>query len=175
MLVVGVTCTLASRSFSISPSCYVLAKFNVSISFAVAFLQPFEPRHPFLSIGYRSSSPCLRSCQCLHGFAIVFLFISSPDPRSHPLNILRIYDSSLDSRSSLSSPSPSIVLFLGLVSRLHLFRRNLVFTQHHRYPISAFLSSLSISGVLAAQPASSFLASVHSTVVLLSVLSFHLD
>ena len=36
-------------------------------------------------------------------------------------------------------------------------------------PISAFLSSLSISGVLAAQPASSFLiASVYSTVVVLS-------
>jgi hypothetical protein len=71
MLVVGVTCTLASRSF-ISPSCYFPAKFNVSISFAVVFLQPFEPRLPFLSIGYRSSSSCLRSCQCLHGFAIVF-------------------------------------------------------------------------------------------------------
>src|SRR5271170_6329601 len=35
----------------------------------LSFLQPFEPRHPSLSIGYRLR---LRSCQCLHGFAIVF-------------------------------------------------------------------------------------------------------
>src|SRR5271170_2966541 len=35
----------------------------------LSFLQPFEPRHPSLSIGYHLR---LRSCQCLHGFAIVF-------------------------------------------------------------------------------------------------------
>src|SRR5271154_3200915 len=69
MLTVGLTCTQLSRSFLFSPSCHFLAKFNVSISFAVVFLQLFEPRHPFLSIGYRHRL-LLRSCQCLHGFAI---------------------------------------------------------------------------------------------------------
>src|SRR5271154_1835806 len=79
MLVVGVTCTLSSRSFLFSPSCYFPAKFNVSISFAVVFLQLFEPRHPFLSIGYHHRL-LLRSCQCLHGFAIASPLFHYPIP-----------------------------------------------------------------------------------------------
>src|SRR5271170_1480306 len=84
-------------------------------------------------------------------------------------SVLRIYGSHLDSRSfslvfhlryssvfSASSSSPAQPGFLSASPFV---------------PISAFLSSLSISGVLAAQPASSFLASVYSTVVLLSTLS----
>jgi hypothetical protein len=126
MLVVGVTCTLASRSFLLfSPSCYVPAKFNVSISFAVVFLQPFESRLPFLSIGYRSSSSLSMSPRFRH-----CLSYSSPDPCSHPLNLLRIYGSPLDSRF-YSSVSVSVICS---VSRPHLFQRNLVFPQHHRYP-----------------------------------------
>src|SRR5271154_284193 len=161
MLVVGVTCTLSSRSFLFSPSCYFLAKFNVSISFAVVFLQLFEPRHPFLSIGYRHRL-LLRSCQCLHGFAI-----ASPLFHYRIPAVIRSPDLWLPlgfSVSSLSFPSPQLFYY----SIVFLSRRNLVFSASLFIPISAFLSSLSISGVLAAQPASSFLASVYSTVVLLS-------
>src|SRR5271163_3934756 len=96
--------------------------------------------------------------------------ISLPDPCSHPFSgfMAPLWILGL----SLSSP----VSVICYVSRLHhLSRRNLVFSASPFIPISAFLSSLSISGVLAAQPASSFLASVHSTVILLFVPSFHLD
>jgi hypothetical protein len=51
---------------------------------------------------------------------------------------------------TLPSPSPSFVLFLGLISSSATWF-SLGITV---IPISAFLSSLSISGVLAAQPAS---------------------
>jgi hypothetical protein len=87
-----------------------------------------QSRAPSLSCQSATVHFRLRSCQRLHVIAIVFSFISSPDPRSHPLNVLRIYGSSLDSRSYSSvSVSAIIVLFLGLVSRLHLFRHNLDF------------------------------------------------
>jgi hypothetical protein len=127
MLVVGVTCTLSSRSFLFSPSCYVPAKFNVPISFAVAFLQPFEPRHSFLSIGYRSSSssslsmsPRFRHCPSC----------PSPDPRSRPFSGFN--GSSLDSRSCSSvSVSAIIVLFSH-----HPVPAQPGFYQHHRLLLS---------------------------------------
>ena len=127
ILVVGVTCTLSSRSFLSSPACYVPAKFNVSISFAVVFLQLFEPRHYSLSIGYRLR---LRSCQCLHGFAICLPTILPPDPSSHlfsglmaPLGL---------SVLSLSTPAPLFVMFLGSSS----FPAHPGFSQHHRLFLS---------------------------------------
>ena len=129
MLVVGVMCTLSSRSFLFSPSCYFLAKFNVSISFAVVLLQLFEPRHPFLSIGYRhclllrslSMSPRYR--HCLHYFTTGFLQSS----------VLRIYGFPLGfSVSSLSFPSPLLFYYSIVI----LPRRNLVFSQHHRLFLS---------------------------------------
>ena len=104
--------------------------------------------------------PCLRSRQCLHGFAIVFLLFHHQIPvvvRSPDLWLLFGFSVLL-----FSSPSPSFVLF----SRLPVPAQP-GFLSTPFIPISAFLSSLSISGVLAAQPALSFLASVYSTVVLL--------
>src|SRR5271154_7446228 len=86
MLVVGVTCTLSSRSFFFLSVrlVYVPAKFNVSISFAVAFLQPFEPRRPFLSIGYRSSSSSSLSMSPRYRHCL--FIVSPPDPCSHPFS-----------------------------------------------------------------------------------------
>src|SRR5271154_5399593 len=125
MLVVGVTCTLSSRSFFFLSVrlVYVPAKFNVSISFAVAFLQPFEPRRPFLSIGYRSSSSSSLSMSPRYRHCL--FIISPPDPCSHPFSgyMAPLWILGL----TLPSPSPSFVLFLGLVSRLHLFRHKLDF------------------------------------------------
>ena len=128
MLVVGVTCTLSSRSFFISPSCYFPAKFNVSISFAVVFLQPFESRLPFLSIGYRSSSSLSSSLSMSPRFRHCPSY-PAPDPRSRPF-------------SGFMAP----LWILGLLFRLHLrylfysliilFRRNLVFSQYHRLSLS---------------------------------------
>jgi hypothetical protein len=124
----------ASSSFLlfILPSCYFPAKFNVLISFAVVFCN-LEPRHQFLSIGCRLR---LRSRQCLHGFAIVFpilhqipVVIRSPDlwlPFGFSVSLSRL-------------PSPSFVLFLGLVPQPHLFRHNLDFL------ITTVYSYLSIS------------------------------
>ena len=123
----------------------------------------FEPRHHFLSIGCRSSSSLSMSPRYRHCLPT----ISPPDPCSHPFSgFMAPLGFSV---SSLSSPSPLFVL---------LFYRHPVPAQpgflsaSPFIPISAFLFSLSISGVLAAQPASSFLvASVYSTVVLLSTFS----
>ena len=123
----------------------------------------FEPRHHFLSIGCRSSSFLSMSPRYRHCLPT----ISPPDPCSHPFSgFMAPLGFSV---SSLSSPSPLFVL---------LFYRHPVPAQpgflsaSPFIPISAFLFSLSISGVLAAQPASSFLvASVYSTVVLLSTFS----
>jgi hypothetical protein len=140
-------------------------------------------RSPSLSCFCNSSSPVitscqsatvrlrlrLRSCQCLHGFAICLSIISSPDPRSHPF-------------SGFMAP----LWVPGLLFRLRLRYCSVlssscsgatwILSTSPFIAISAFLSSLSISGVLAAQPASSFLASVYSTVVLLyTLLSSHLD
>jgi hypothetical protein len=161
MLVVGVTCTLASRSFLFSPSCYFPAKFNVLISFAVVFCN-LEPRHHFLPIGCRSSSSLPSSLSMSPRYRHCLSIISPPDPRSHsfsgfmaPLRILGLF--SLVFRLRYCSVF-SVILFPaqpGFVSASPFI------------PISAFISSLSISGVLAAQPAFSFLASVSSTVVLL--------
>jgi hypothetical protein len=174
MLTVGLTCTQLSRPFSswvchvsdarggcnvyprfaflfISPSCYFPAKFNVSISFAVAFCN-LEPRRPFLSIGYRHRLR-LRSCQCLYGFAIVLpilhqipVVVRSPD-----LWLLFGFSVSSLSRLRLRYLFCSLIICSGAT---WFYLRITVI------PISAFLSSLSISGVLAAQPALSFLASV---------------
>jgi hypothetical protein len=108
-----------------------------------------------------SMSPRFRHC----------LSYSSPDPCSHPFSgfmaPLWILGLSL---SSLSS-SPLFVLFPGFI-----FPAQPGFVSASPlFPISAFLSSLSISGVLVAQPALSFLASVYSTVVLLSFSSTSID
>jgi len=99
----------------------------------------------FMSIGYRLR---LRLCLCLHGFAIVFpilhqipVVIRSPDlwlPFGFSVLLSRL-------------PSPLFVMF----SRFILFSgATWFFLRITVIPISAFLSSLSISGVLAAQPAS---------------------
>src|SRR5271170_3683309 len=96
--------------------------------------------------------------------------ISLPDPCSHPFSgfmaplwILGLSLSRLRLRYLLCFSTSSFPAQPGFLSASPFI------------PISAFLPSLSISGVLAAQPASSFLASVHSTVILLFVPSFHLD
>src|SRR5277367_6109209 len=149
-LVAGVTCTLSSRSF-----------------YSFVFSRPSSMfRSPSLSCFCNSSSPViipcqsatvrLRPCQCLHGFAIVF-----PIPH-HRIPVVI----PLDSRSFSLAPSPS-PLFV-MFSRFILFSGSTWIFSTPFIPISAFVSSLSISGVLAAQPASSFRASVYSTVVLLS-------
>src|SRR5271170_906425 len=127
-------------------------------------------RSPSLPCFCNSSSPVIISCQS----AFVFVNVSTVSPLSSHYfttgslqsSVLRIYGSSLDSRSfslvfrlrccSVFSASSSSPAQPGFPSASPFI------------PISAFLSSLSISGVLAAQPASLFLASVYSTVVLLS-------
>jgi hypothetical protein len=99
----------------------------------------------FMPIGYRLR---LHFCLCLHGFAIVFpilhqipVVIRSPDlwlPFGFSVLLSRL-------------PSPLFVMF----SRFILFSGATWFSLRITViPISAFLSSLSISGVLAAQPAS---------------------
>jgi len=190
MLTVGLTCTQLSRPFSswvchvsdarggcnvyprfaflfISPSCYFPAKFNVSISFAVAFCN-LEPRRPFLSIGYRHRLR-LRSCQCLYGFAIVLPILHQIPVVVRSLDLWLLFGFSVSSLSRLRLRYLFCSLIICSGATWFYLRITVI-------PISAFLSSLSISGVLAAQPALSFLASVFSTVVLLStLLSFHLD
>ena len=121
-----------------------------SISVAVVFFQPFEPCHHFLSIGYR-----LRLCRCLYGFSLCLQFftrsVRSPDlwlPFGFSVLLSRLRHRLRYLLCSLGSSSfPAQPGFLSASPFI---------------PISAFLSSLSISGVLAAQPASSFLASVSS-------------
>ena len=105
MLVVGVTCTLASRSFysvrlvTSRPSSMFRSP---SLS---CFLQPFEPRLPFLSIGYRSSSSSSMSPRFRHCPSY-----PSPDPRSHPFSGL-MAPLWILGLISLSSPSPLFVMF----------------------------------------------------------------
>src|SRR5271155_1701280 len=133
-------------------------------------------RSPSLSCFCNSSSPVIISCQS----ATVFVFVNVSTVSllsSHYFttgslqsSVLRIYGSSLDSRSF------SLVFRLRYCSvfSVILFPAQPGFLSASPFiPISAFLSSLSISGVLAAQPACLFLASVYSTVVLLhpSILS----
>ena len=169
MLVVGVTCTLSSRSF------YSVRLFTSRPS--SMFRSPSLSRFCNLSspviLSCQSATvrlrPCLRLCQCLHGFAIVFpilhqipVVIRSPDlwlPFGFSVFLSRL-------------PSPLLFCFLN-----HPFPAQPGFVSTSPViAISAFLSLLSIvSGVLAAQPASSFLASVLSTVVYSTRLSFHLD
>jgi len=76
-----------------------------SISVAVVFLQPFEPRHHFLSIGYRSSSSYVSTVSQLF-----FQFFTR---------------SVWGSQSPLPSPSLLFVLFLSFI----LFRHNLDLSQ----------------------------------------------
>ena len=94
--------------------------------------------------------------------------ISPPDPCSHPFSGFMappfgfsVFSSvSVSAICSVFSASSSFPAQPGFLSASPFI------------PISVFLSLLSISGVLAAQPASSFLvASVYSTVVLLSTFS----
>src|SRR5271170_4410009 len=111
-------------------SCYFPAKFNVSISFAVVFLQPFEPRHHFLSIGCRLSLSLSLSLSMSPRYRHCLSTISPPDPRSHPFS--GFMAPPLDSRSRLSRLRLRY-LFCFLII---LFRRNLVFSQHHRlFPV----------------------------------------
>jgi hypothetical protein len=115
-------------------------------------VQPFEPRHHFMSIGYRSSlslslslSPRFRHCLSP---------ISSPDPRSRPFSgfMAPLWILGL----TLPSPSPLFVLLSQFYPLSGATWISLIITV---IPISAFLRSLSISGVFAAQPASLLLRS----------------
>ena len=129
MLVVGVTCTLSSRSFLFSPSCYFPAKFNVSISFAVVFLQLFEPRHPFLSIGCRSSSSLSSFLSMSPRYRHCLSNVSPPAPCSHPLSG---FMAPLGFSVFLSRlPSPLLFCFLS-----HPLPGATWFSQHHRLFLS---------------------------------------
>ena len=166
MLVVGVTCTLSSRSF--------LLVRPVTSRPSSMF------RSPSLSCFCNSSSPVIIPCQsatvrlrlrqCLHGIAIVFSLFHLRIPvvvRSPDLWLLSGFSVfSLVSVSVLCSVSRPCFSASSLPAQPGFLSASPFI------PISAFLSSLSISGVLAAQPASSFLASVYSTVVPLSTAPF---
>ena len=137
-------------------------------------------RSPSLSCFCNSSSPVIIPCQsatvrlrlrqCLHGIAIVFSLFHLRIPvvvRSPDLWLLSGFSVfSLVSVSVLCSVSRPCFSASSLPAQPGFLSASPFI------PISAFLSSLSISGVLAAQPASSFLASVYSTVVPLSTAPF---
>ena len=121
MLVVGVTCTLSSRSFLLfrlslgQVQCFDLLRCRVSAT--------FESRHHSLSIGYRSSlslsmSPRYRHC----------LSNSSPGPRSHPLrdspDLWLLFGFSVLPLVSFNLSAICYVLSVYPVSR-----RNLVFSR----------------------------------------------
>jgi hypothetical protein len=132
-------------------------------------LQPVEPRHHLLSIGYRRLCLCL--CLC-HSLALVF-------PILHQIPVVvRSPDLWLPFRFSVSSLiSVSVSLICSVLSSscsgATWFPLSITVI-----PISAFLSSLSISGVLAAQPAS-FVPSLglfyRRPPPLHPFISFHLD
>ena len=118
-----------------------------SISVTVVFLQLFEPRHHFLSIGYHSSSsmsPQFRNC----------LSSSSPAPCGVLSLLFRL------------RPRYSFCFSVSFPVQPRLSQRHCLFLSQHLF------LCFRCPGVVAVQPTSLFLvASVYSTVVLLSALS----
>src|SRR5271170_677100 len=138
-------------------------------------------RSPSLSCFCNSSSPVIISCQSATVFLLAFVFvnvstvsplsfqyISPSDPCGHPFSGFMAPPFRF---SVFSSVSVSAICYVFSASSSFPAQPGFLSASPF-IPISAFPSLLSISGVLAAQPASSFLvASVYSTVVLLSTFS----